>query len=261
MPEKHHPLAIRLPVACLGALLCCSAPSFAGSDGAAPAVDDSRSIQALEGLPPRPLDQRPGVTIYQFRSGVPQITALAATDMFTQALVHSRQFRVVERAQYEHTILPEKQLNGAGQSTGTVAQQQLHGAQYIFEGTVSEESSSQGQHQGGFSIGGLTLGGSRNHDSIAIDVRILDAATGDVLDSVTVRKTLESSSASVSGTAALAGTLAALHGRSANPLTPDVNYQGSSNESVDRALRACINTAVLQLVRTVPAAGSAAVPR
>jgi hypothetical protein len=40
-------------------------------------------------------------------------------------------------------------------------------------------------------------------------------------------------------------------GHTASPLTPDVNYQSSHKESVDKALRACIETAVLALIKRV----------
>jgi curli biogenesis system outer membrane secretion channel CsgG len=210
-------------------------------------------VQALEALPPRPLELRPVVTIYQFRSGTAQVPATAATDMFTEALVKSHQFRVVERVEVARDVMPEKQFNGAGQATGTVAQQQLRGAQYVFEGIVSEANAGEPQHQGGISIGGLNLGGSNNKDTIAIDVRILDAGTRDILDSVTARMEFKGTSAGLSGTGALLGTLAGLSGNPANPLAPDASYQASPNEGLDRALRACINAAVLQLVKSVPA--------
>jgi curli biogenesis system outer membrane secretion channel CsgG len=103
----------------------------------------------------------------------------------------------------------------------------------------------------GVSIGGLTLGGGKNKDTIAIDVRILDAESGDVVDSVSVSKTLNDKSSGISGTAALANTIASLRGKAANPLTPDVNYQSSHKESLDRALRACIETSVLTLIKRV----------
>jgi curli biogenesis system outer membrane secretion channel CsgG len=145
----------------------------------------------------------------------------------------------------------EKQLNGAGQTTGEIAQQKLRGARYIFEGTVSEANAGADQKQGGISIGGLNLGGGKNKDTIAVDVRIIDAATGDVLDSVAVSKVLNDSSVGVSGTAAFANTVAGLRGRSASPFTPDVQAQSSHKESVDKALRSCIESAVLALIQRV----------
>lgn len=219
------------------------------ADGDDPVVDDSRTSQALRQLPRKPLVERPAVTIYEFRSGVPELSAAAAADMFTTALIDSGQFRVVERAELNQTVVREKQLNAAGQTTGTAAQKQLRGAQYIFEGTVSETNSGQSQKQGGLNIGGLTLGGSRNQDTIAIDVRILDADTGEVLDSIAVRKPVKSSGSSLGGTAAFASTVASLMGKTVSPITPDVNVQNSRTEGVDQALRACIEASVIALIK------------
>ncbi len=114
------------------------------------------------------------------------------------------------------------------------------GARYIFEGTVSEANPGADQKQGGINIGGLNLGGGKNKDTIAVDVRILDANTGDVLDSISVSEVLNDSAVGIGGTAAFANTLASMSGHSASPLTPDVNYQSAHRESVDKALRACM---------------------
>jgi curli biogenesis system outer membrane secretion channel CsgG len=216
-----------------------------------PVVQTSKQSQALASLPPKPLEQRVPVTIYEFHSGVQSVNVAAATDIFTTALIESRQFRVVERNRLNQGVVYEKQLNGAGQATGDAAQHQLRGARYIFEGTVSEANPGADQHQGGVSIGGLSLGGGKSKDTIAVDIRILDANTGDVLDSVSVSKVLNDSAVGVGGTAAFAGTLASMSGHNASPLTPDVNYQSSHKESVDKALRACIETSVLALIKRV----------
>jgi len=82
--------------------------------------------------------------------------------MFKTALIDSGQFRVVERARIEQTVIREKQLNAAGQSTGSTAQNQLRGAQYIFEGTISEVNGSEKQNQAGVNVAGLNLGGGNN---------------------------------------------------------------------------------------------------
>jgi len=223
----------------------------AQAQGDDPVVESSKQSQAFARLPQRPLEDRVPVTIYEFHGGVQEISVGAVTDMFTTALIDSHQFRVVERNRLAQGVLIEKQLNGGGQTTGDVAQQKLRGARYIFEGTVSEANAGEDQNQGGVSIGGLNLGGAKNKDRIAIDVRILDAATGDVLDSVSVSKALSDTSVGVSGTAALANTIASLKGKTASPWTPDVQVQKSHRDGVDRALRACIETAVLALIQRV----------
>jgi hypothetical protein len=63
------------------------------------------------------------------------------------------------------------------------------------------------------------------------------------------------------GTLALANTVAQMHGRNANPLVPDVNYQSSHKDSVDRALRACIEASVLELAKRIDVNSAAAAPR
>lgn len=218
---------------------------------ATPTVEHSATSDALERLPRKPLDQRIAVGIYAFRSSASQVSAEAATDMFITALVQSGQFRVVERSRLTQGVVIEKQLNGNGFTTGTDAQQKLRGAQYLFEAAVSELKAGESAHQAGINIGGLTLGGGGAKNEIAIDVRILDAATGDILDSVAVHEALSDSSVGVAGTAALAQTLAAMSGRDLNPLTPDVNMQSSHSDSVDRALRSCMEKAVLELVKHI----------
>src|ERR1039457_3209653 len=111
--------------------LCATAVFAEGED---PVVQSSKQSQALASLPIKPLEQRVPVTIYEFHSGVPDVSVAAATDIFTTTLIESLQFRVVERNRLNHGIVPEKQLNGAGQATGDAAQHQLRGARYIFEG-------------------------------------------------------------------------------------------------------------------------------
>jgi curli biogenesis system outer membrane secretion channel CsgG len=237
----------------IGSTALSTALRAASSNDADPVVETSNTSNALRALGSRPLEQRVAVTIYEFHSGVQSISVTAATDMFTTALIESGQFRVVERQRLAQSVIAEKQMNAAGQSTGDVAQKQLRGARFIFEGTVTEANAGQTQRQGGINIGGLTLGGGKTKDTIAVDVRILDAESGDVLDSVSVSKALSDSSAAVSGTAAFASTLASMRGKTANPLTPDVNYQSTHQESVDKALRACIESSVLALIKRVDA--------
>jgi hypothetical protein len=60
-----------------------------------------------------------------------------------------------------------------------------------------------------------------------------------------------STSSAPSSMTTAASTLASMSGHASNPLTPDVNYQSSHKESVDKALRACIETSVLALIKRV----------
>ena len=88
------------------------------AEGDDPVVQSSKQSQALAALPPKALEQRIPVTIYEFHSGVPDVSVAAATDIFTTTLIESHQFRVVERNRLNQGVVYEKQLNGAGQATG-----------------------------------------------------------------------------------------------------------------------------------------------
>jgi curli biogenesis system outer membrane secretion channel CsgG len=256
-PSRHRPC---LTAAVLLAASMIYSPTRASADSE-PVIETTKSSSALRALGAKPLEQRLPVTIYEFHGGSPNVSVAAATDMFTTALVESGQFRVVERQRLSQDLMAEKQMNAAGQTSGDTDQKQLRGARYIFEGTVTEANPQEDQKQGGINIGGLNLGAGKTQDTLAIDVRIVDVDTGDVLDSIKISKVLNDSNSGVSGTGAFVSTLAAMRGRSANPLTPDVNYQTAHKESVDKALRACIDTSVLALIKRLEPAASAAAAR
>ncbi len=197
---------------------------------------------------PRKQGERVAVTIYEFRSALPNVSARAATDMFKTALVQSGQFRVVERGRLNEGVVREKQLQQGGFASGNAAQTQLRGAQYVFEGTLSEANQSEVQRSGGIGVAGMQIGGGSNKDSIAIDVRVVDAASGDIVDAITVRKSIKADEASISGVGSLLGTVMAQRGKS-SPYTPDLQAQQRRAEGADSALRAAIDEAVLQLAK------------
>lgn len=210
-------------------------------------ADATAGAQQLKKLP-RKQGERVAVTIYEFRSMLPAISARSATDMFTTALVQSGQFRVVERGRVNEGVVREKQLQQAGWATGNAAQQPLRGAQYIFEGTVSEANVQESATSGGINIAGLQIGGGKSQDSIVIDVRIVDAANGDVLDALTVRKPVAATSAGVSGVGNLAATILGRRGKDTT-YVPDVQAQNQQREGIDSAVRAAIEESVLQLAK------------
>jgi curli biogenesis system outer membrane secretion channel CsgG len=195
---------------------------------------------------PSAREARPMVAIYEFRSGVSEVGARAATDMFVTALVRSGRFRVMERARLNEGVVREKQLNASGATTGDVGSAQLHGVRYLFEATLSEANASQDQRASGVNIGGMEIGGGRNRDAIAVDVRVIDASTGEVMDVLAVRRTVDATQSGISGVGSLVSAVAAMHGR-ALPVVPDVHSQQSHRESVDAAVRSAIEEAVATL--------------
>jgi curli biogenesis system outer membrane secretion channel CsgG len=212
-----------------------------------PHVASTPTTQALKKLP-RKSGEPVTVSIYEFRSSVSDVSARSATDMLKTSLMQSGQFRVVERSRVNEGVIREKQLNSQGMSTGKSARQPLRDARYLFEGAVTEANASEKQSSGAINIAGLEFGGGTNTDTIAIDVRIVDVATGDIVDSITVKKTVKADNSYVGGFGALLGNVLAQKGRSAT-YVPDARANSSRREGVDSALRAAIDVAVLELAR------------
>lgn len=242
---------MNLPRLALIAALCCSSLGAAASE---PYVDRSKTSRTLEEGGVEKRARRLAVTVYEVRSGVPEIDVRAATDVFTTALVKSRSFRVVERSNLGGGVSAEHQLNADGATTGDVATKKLRGAQYIFEAIISESNPNKGQSEGGFSIGGMTIGGSKDSGEIGMDVRVIDAGNGEVLDAINVRKSLKAGGASLSGMGNLAGTVLSQMGGNAGSVgaavgtyQPDAAVSISGSEGMDKAVRALIELAVAEL--------------
>lgn len=179
------------------------------------------------------------VTIYQFKSEVPEVSAASATDMFITALVKTRAFAVLERQRLEESVYLEKQLNQQGATTGGAGDVQLTGADYIFVGTITEANATKKRSGIAGTFKGLGVESSGTVAEIGIDVRVLDARTGAVLDAVSARKEIKEGGMSISGVGSF---LRSVTGRALPG--GDVNLARERKEGVDRALREVIEEAV-----------------
>jgi curli biogenesis system outer membrane secretion channel CsgG len=226
----------------------CSTPAPTAREAASP------TSTALKRLPRKNQEQRATVAVYEVSSNLYELPARGATEMFKSALVKSGQFRVVDRSRLSRSVMAEKQMNAAGQTTGATAQKQLLGAEYIFEAEITELAAGKSGSSTGVNIAGMNIGGASGSDTIGLDVSIVDAATGEVVDAVTVRRKLASSAASVSGVSALVGRVMADRGKVASAYTPDVSHTSTRKDSLDAGLRECVEEAVrLLALRFEPA--------
>lgn len=230
MSSKRFALAVVL------ALAACIGTAHAGSKQRPP-------------LPRKSSDARVAVAIYEFTSNLPEISPRGATEQFKTALVQSGQFRVVERAKLDRGVVREKQMNAAGQTTGSSSQQQLRGAEYIFEAEITELGSGTRTSSNGVNIGGLQIGGASNRDEFGIDVSIVDANTGDVVDAISVRKRMKGAARSVGGIGALINRVRAEKGKGGVAYSPEVQHQSTSKDSFDAVLREAIEDAVYELAK------------
>jgi len=105
------------------------------------------------------------VAIHEFQSSVPEIPEKHARDAFIASLVKSGAFAFADA--------PRR-----GPSS----------ASYIFDATVRRSNQSQDPAVNGTSIDRIAADGNGSHDTLGIEVRVVDASNGLVLDSISVQK-------------------------------------------------------------------------
>lgn len=107
--------------------------------------------------------------------------------MLTNELASTEKFRMVERDKLG-AVLEEQDLAASGRVSKSTAAKvgKLTGAQYLVTGTVSAyEEKTQGGG-GGISFRGISLGGKKDDAYIAVDLRVVDTTTGEVMFTRTV---------------------------------------------------------------------------
>ncbi len=110
--------------------------------------------------------------------------------MLSNELSATNAFKVLERDKIR-AVLDEQNMAASGRiAAGTGAKiGQLTGAQFLITGTVTsyeEETASTG---GGISFGGVSVGGKSEKAYLAIDLRVINATTGEIDYSRTIEGT------------------------------------------------------------------------
>lgn len=129
--------------------------------------------------------------------------------MLTNELAAINAFTLVERSQLDH-VMREQNLGASGRIRPDSAAQigELTGAQYIVVGTVTDYSEDTKRSRGGVSIGGMSIGGRRSSIGvgggqtqayIAVDLRVIDATTGEITHVRTVEGRTQDSAVSLRG--------------------------------------------------------------
>ncbi|MCP4150065.1 MAG: penicillin-binding protein activator LpoB [bacterium] len=107
-------------------------------------------------------------------------------DMLASELVSTRKFSVLERKEID-AVFSEQDLSASGRvSKATrVKMKKLKGAKYLIAGTVAAFEKS-GKKGGKIGFKGLSLGGSKTKTYIAVDVKVIDTETGEIVDARTI---------------------------------------------------------------------------
>lgn len=108
-------------------------------------------------------------------------------DMLANELAATEAFRVVEREKLDE-VLREQDLGAGGRINPSTSAQvgNVTGAQYLVTGTLSswEENTSGGG--AGISYRGIGLGAAKKDAYLAVDIRVIDASSGEVVHSRSV---------------------------------------------------------------------------
>ena len=101
--------------------------------------------------------------------------------MLANELVGTGAFKVVER-QKLGAVLSEQDLGASGRVNKSTAAKmgQVTGAQYLITGKVAAYEENTAGSGGGLSFKGISVGGKRSKAYLAIDLRVVNANTGEV---------------------------------------------------------------------------------
>jgi len=176
--------------------------------------------------------EKPRVGVLRFTNKVagtgfwvwnPQV-ASNLQDMFISELRSTGAFHVLERKEI-NLVLSEQDLSASGRVSKEtlVKMKKIKGAKYLIAGTVSafEMSNSTG---GGISFKGISLKGKKTKVYIAVDVKVIDSETGEIVDTRTIEAKAKGRSIGV--------------GLSISDL--NLSGEDAKKTPVGKAIRACI---------------------
>lgn len=118
-----------------------------------------------------------------------RVVTQGATEMLITALVRSRQFAVLDRVQFqrilnEQNLITQKRIaEGEGPKIG-----KLTGADYIVEGAITEYDVDVVTGGLGLKIAGKGVSTKQARASCAIDIRVTDTTTGEVIWAKSLKK-------------------------------------------------------------------------
>ena len=101
--------------------------------------------------------------------------------MLANELASTGAFRIVERSNLE-SVLSEQDLGASGRVRPDTAARigQLTGAGYIVLGTITAYDEQTRSTGGGISFRGIGIGGRKTEAYLAVDLRVVDANTGEI---------------------------------------------------------------------------------
>lgn len=114
-------------------------------------------------------------------------------DMLASELVSTKAFSVLERKELD-AVIGEQNLGASGRiDKSTVAKiGKIKGAKYLVASTVSAFEEGTSGRGGGIGIAGFSIGGKKERAYMAVDLKVIDTETGEIVDARSVEATSES---------------------------------------------------------------------
>jgi curli biogenesis system outer membrane secretion channel CsgG len=115
-------------------------------------------------------------------------------DMLASELVSTRAFTVLERKEID-AVLGEQDLSASDRVSEKtkVQMKKIKGAQYLIAGTVSAFEENTAGKKAGVRFKGLSLGGGKDKAYIAVDMKVIDTETGEIVDARTIEASAKGS--------------------------------------------------------------------
>ncbi|MDF1526380.1 MAG: CsgG/HfaB family protein [bacterium] len=158
------------------------------------------------------------------------------TEMVITELMKTNRFIVVERGSLNE-VLSEQDLGASGRVRQETAAKigEVLGAQVLLKGAITEFIEKESGGAGGILIGGIGIGGKTSTGHVAMDLRLIDATTGQILQSERAEGKISSSG--IGGIAFFSG----------------VAFGGTSYKktALGKATRAAVSDAVMFVVNNM----------
>jgi len=174
--------------------------------------------------------EKPSIGVLRFTNDVAGMhwwnstVASELQDMLASELVSTGAFQVLERKEID-AVLGEQDLSASGRvdKNTLVKMKKIKGAKFLIAGTVSafEKSSETG---GGIRIKAIKLGGKKEKTYIAVDVKVVDTETGEIVDTRTIEAKAEGQALGVGADFSGFGA----------------NFETAKKTPTGKAIRACI---------------------
>ena len=114
-------------------------------------------------------------------------------DMLASELASMKVFKVLERKELE-AVIGEQDLGASGRIKKSTRSKigNITGAKYLVAATVSAFEKGTSGTSGGIGFKGISLGGKKERTYMAVDLKVIEVETGEIIDARTVEATAKS---------------------------------------------------------------------